>query len=280
MSMMYRTPICSLVLVLAAVIVQAPACIAAPTSRVDPAPPSSIRPSTNDADGKLLSELEQTYFQRLYAQDPPEKRLRRLELFLTGQSEFGTVPQRIALLKEYLKHKRPPEVKDGAGAINVELSQLEQRILKKNFPNSDQNSRIAALEKKVFGAAFPTISTKARIGRLKKTIGIGESDVAQVPPGFRSYHFERRFHLDPNKPFGMPFGESNGFSNDPEINRQMSEMFKQLNQQLRDLQNTPRGFSQPYNFLPDQDEHEMPLQPSPVRPPAPHLPPYMDPNSI
>jgi hypothetical protein len=290
-----RKQILFLVPLIAVTAVNAPVAFGAPITKTKS--PVTRAAVAADPDSKALSAMEQNYFQRTYDVDPPDKRLRRLELFLTGESQEGPVSDRIAMLKNAIVNKHHNGARSGAGvgssaASSADLAKLEQHILKKKYPALDSNARLAALEKKVFGAAFPALPAKERIDRLKKTIGIGESDVATVPPGYRSYSFNQEFGS--GSPFGSPFAAPNGLGPDPDMmNRQMSDMFNQLNQQLRQLHRMPPGgFNYPYGQTPRKfvdpdggqagpDSELVPTVPQPNKNTAPpRLPPYMDPNSI
>jgi hypothetical protein len=285
-----------LVPLIAVTVVNAPICFGTPAIAGTKAPTTGRVPVAVDPDAKALSAMEQSYFQHTFPADPPEKRLQRLELFLTNETQDGSVSDRVAMLKNVIarKHRTESKVASGVGSTassNSDLNKLEQLILKKKFPHLDQSTRLAALEKKVFGAPFPAIPASERINRLKKTLGVGESDVAEVPPGFKTYRFNQEFGSA--NPFGMPFAAPYGSSIDPDINRQMSDMFNQLNQQLRQLHRMPPGggFGYPNGQTPrrfidpdgqaDPDSEPEPAVPQPNNKNAPpRLPPYMDPNSI
>jgi hypothetical protein len=289
-----RKQILFLVPLIAMSVVNAPICFAAPAVIGTKTPAAARVPVALDPDSKALSAMEQTYFQRTYPADPPDNRLRRLELFLTNESQDGTVSDRIAMLKNEIatRHRTSSKAAAGAGSApssNADLNKLEQLILKRKFPNLDQNARLAALEKKVFGAAFPALPVGERVNRLKKTLGVGESDVAEMPPGVRTYRFNQEFGSQ--SPFGTPFATPFGLSTDPDINRQMSDMFSQLNQQLRQLHKMPPGgfnypnghprqFSDPYGQTGPDSELVPPVPQPHKNTDPPRLPPYMDPNSI
>src|SRR5271156_4581581 len=56
----------------------------------------------NGPELKAIAALEQQYFHRSFDVDMPNKRMKRLELFLTGDSNIGGIPERLAALKDYI----------------------------------------------------------------------------------------------------------------------------------------------------------------------------------
>lgn len=294
-----------------------PVCGAAPAksgvpSRTDAINAENLAAGLKDNDLKALVALETTYFQRTFEGDPPEKRVKRIELFLKGYGQTGTLAQRIADLKDYgaAKHMTvKPGLAPTKHNATQSVTQLELSILKKANPNADLSTRLTTLEKKVFGAAFANISIEQRIARLQKTIGIGDEDIAEVPqmqmrqfsgtigpggsfpqgifpPGtFPQGAFPPSTMF--NSPFMSPYGSGGGINGDPDINRHMTEMFDHLNQQLRQLhslppnayglpqiqQQPPDGSFEFSDGLPNIPRDGM-LKAKPV------LPPYLDPNSI
>lgn len=247
----------------------------------------------DDPNLAAVAALEQNYFKRTFEADSLNKRLKRLELFLTGESNVGSNPERLAQLKQLIKSsQKPPTSKYDA---RQSVSSLEQLILKKATPQLDLNTRLSKLEKKVFAASFPNLPVAQRIARLKKTLGVEDENVADLPsPQYRKYRNLPQF-TNPDgtfsSPFPSPFGSPNDFTNmDPETNRQMAKMFDQLNRQLRELQKLPPGIYGPpsgpdsrrspddgYEIIPDfphltPDRRE--------NRPVPKIPPYMDQNSI
>ena len=260
---------------------------------------SSSGQTASAADLKAIATLESAYFQRLYEEDTPEKRMKRLELFINGEGQWGSVSQRIAALRTAIaskSHLPKTNLSPTKRNASQSLSTLEKSILKHTCPNLDLSSRLTTLEKKVFGTAFPNLAVDQRISRLQKTIGIGEDDIASMP--FRTYP-DSQLQMTPqmippgsifNSPFMSPFGSSNDMTSDPAINRHMGEMFDHLNRQLQQLHQVPPGtyFYQPPNQMPRQFampkgtqefSDGLPSAPGDLQT-KPALPPYMDPNSI
>jgi hypothetical protein len=148
------------------------------------------------------------------------------------------------------------------------------------------------LEKKVFGKPFPSLSVQQRVNRLRKTIGTASSDdlaegMSGLPGNMHEFgSLPRQFPrgMLSNSPF--PDQLLPPATSDPDVNRQMHEMFGRLNQQLRQLH--PRGYSQSIPrqfFTPDGGGYDfsdgLPPVPQERTPTVkPSLPPYMDSNSI
>lgn len=256
--------------------------------------PVDAKQGLKDDELKILTQLEKTYFQRTFDDDLPEKRVKRLELFLNGYGLEGSLSQRILVLKNEAPSKapgaKPAPSKHGA---SQSITQLELSILKKSYPALDLNSRLATLEKKVFGTSFANIPTAQRIARLQKTIGLQDEAIADSPDGVPNFSGSPsyRFRMMPpemssDSPFSMiPYG--NGLGDDQDLNRHVTEMFDHLNRQLRQLHNLPPGaYRTPRNQIPQMPPNGS-FDFSDGLPPdggasqtKPSLPPYMDPNSI
>lgn len=247
-----------------------------------------------DDELKTVAQLEKTYFQRTFDDDTPEKRVKRLELFLNGYGLEGALSQRIIVLKNAASGKtltaKPAPTKHGAAQS---VTQLELSILKKSYPALDLNSRLSTLEKKVFGTPFANIPTAQRIARLQKTIGLQDDVIADTQSGVPDFSGSPnyRFQMRPpgmfsDSPFSMtPYG--NGLGDEPDLNRHVNEMFDHLNRQLRQFNNMPPGaYRMPRNQIPQAPPSGV-FDFSDGLPPEgqaqqakPSLPPYMDPNSI
>jgi hypothetical protein len=308
-----------------------PANSAALKSKPTGLPGGKADPGATDAELKTVATLEQSAFGHLFSDDPIDKRLGRLELFTVRERLTGTVAERLAMLKTAIAQRQASHTtsaknlagqgkNSGQGTISARLSRLEQNILKKSYPQLDENARLSQLEKKVFGSQFPKLASGERIDRLQKTMGIGDGDMAMSSqqPGFsQSYGFSGSIN---GVPFGMHSGDGNKFSSNPAINRQLTEVFKQLHRQMQDmngmdqgsmmspfdfghgfpgmLPNMPRSFATP-NMSPELDGDVIPSpnrsnsqkrlgprqsQPSPWQDgnnsEKDKLPPYLDPNSI
>jgi hypothetical protein len=259
--------------------------------------PADSKQGLKDEELKTLAQLEKNYFQRTFDDDLPEKRIKRLELFLNGYGLEGSLSQRLIVLKNAAPAKesgaKPAPTKHGAAQS---VTQLELSILKKSYPALDLNSRLTTLEKKVFATSFASIPMAQRIARLQKTIGLQDDAIADAPGGsapdfLGSQGFQLRT-LPPGMSFDSPFSMmpyGNG-GDDPDLNRHMGELFDHLNRQLRSLQSVPPGaFRMPRNQMPQMPKVQPNgsfdfsdgLPPDESTPQArPSLPPYMDPNSI
>jgi hypothetical protein len=257
----------------------------------------------SDADLKRLSLIEHSHFQKSFEFDPAAKRVKRLELLLTGAGQEGSLKQRLAGIDNLGRKsdgaKSAPPSKFGA---SQSVTQLELSINKKADSRLDLSTRIANLEKKVFGSAFPNLTIQQRITRLQKIIGTGSSDdIADIAPGMQMQvipgmpgtlqEFSFSQQLPPgiifNSPFMSPYSLPNDSGAESDINRHMSEMFDHLNQQLRQLHRRPQGYGQtvPREFSSPGNNYDFSdgLPPIPGmggKKEKPSLPPYMDPNSI
>lgn len=256
--------------------------------------PADAKQGLKDDELKTLAQLEKNYFQRTFDDDLPEKRVKRLELFLNGYGLEGPLSQRILVLKNETPGKapgaKPAPTKHGAAQS---VTQLELSILKKSYPALDLSSRLAALEKKVFGTPFANIPTAQRIARLQKTIGLQDDAIADAPDGVTDFSGSPSYHfrmmppgMFSDSPFSMtPYG--NGLGDDPDLNRHVTEMFDHLNRQLRQFHSIPPGaYKVPRNQTPQMPpsgtfDFSDGLPPDGAATQAkPSLPPYMDPNSI
>lgn len=290
--------------------------------------------SPNNAE---LEKLENKMFSRLYPNDPPEKRVERLELLVFGATQAGGLDDRWARISKAVKDRQNPEStvvqpKSGESASASRanaaplkgnypaVDSLEWRVLKKTFKAEPISDRLSRLETKLLGQASPGMALFDRVERLKKigaSVAAGSQPVnpgtAVVPPGMlgpmpkaypRGNPFSFADPSDPSMPgpFSMqplplqPFAGTEDFSS---INRLMSEMFSQMNRQMRDLKSMPPGVYQyklepgapgsmgitPFQIQPGKPGQGGPLNPfQPLAPKRPaiqdSLPPYADPNSI
>lgn len=236
-----------------------------------------------------LSQWEQRLLGRPYIHDPLDKRVQRLELLVFGATQDGSLSERLTQLKSEIASRA--SVKTSQSNVTQSLNQLEQKILKKTFAAETVDVRLARLETKLFGKSNPSMSAGDRIDRLKKTIGIGEP-----PPIADNFSGEKYFggplgrdfrHF--NQDFGggsivIPFGGTQSMM-PGDLNKQMSQMFRQLNDQLRDMHRMPNTRESRIMPFPGQKLRQlppaMPLVPN-VQPRSSdeELPPYLDPNSI
>ncbi len=275
-------------------------------------------------------------FSRLYPNDPPEKRVERLELLVFGATQAGALDERWARVNKAVKdpestvaqpkHNETPSA-PSAAAVPPKgnypaVDSLEWRVLKKTYKAEPIADRLSRLETKLLGQSSPGMALFDRVERLKKisaTVAAGSqpanSGTVVVPPGVlgpmpKAYPrgaspFSFADPSDPSssgpfsmQPFSMqPFSGSDDFSS---INRMMSEMFSQMNRQMRDLKSMPPGVYQykiepgspgsmgitPFKIQPSKPGQVSPFQPFqqivPKKAPSiqESLPPYADPNSI
>lgn len=286
-----------------------------------------------------LEKLETKMFSRQYANDPAEKRLERLELLVFGATQAGGLDERWARINKAVKERQNPESTviqpkgvdrpstPGAAAVPKgnypAVDSLEWRVLKKTYKGEAIGERLSRLETKLLGQANPGMALFDRVERLKKigaSVAAGSQPAnpgtAAVPPGLlgpmpKAYPrganpFSLTDPSDPSltvpfsmQPFSMqPF--SGGSDDLSSINRMMSEMFSQMNRQMRDLKNMPPGVYQykiepgapgsmgitPFKIQPGKPGQVSPFQPfqqnMPKKAPSiqDSLPPYADPNSI
>ncbi len=305
--------------------------------------PPAPSPAAPAADPVLaqVGQLEHRFFFRLYARDPVEKRLERLELLVFGGIQPGSSEERLARLKKTITNRDsrsgdiarqkpgpaespgaqkpapPASAKQGSGSSQYPiLNTLEWRALKKTYGKDSLDERLDRLETKLFGQPSPAMAYADRVERLKRTLGVG---IAQAPaplvpgplgpkPKARPHapgdfygggiwppEFSEPFGGDETNPgsplfgpdIGTPFGMAPGFS----------DMFRQLERQMEQLQRMPSGVWQwdpqsgawisprsgrQFKPAPGQEPPgrtpSAPFSPAPRRQPV--IPPYGDPNSI
>lgn len=257
-----------------------------------------------------LEKAEMRMFSRPYKNDPPEKRIERLELLVFGATQGGSMDERWQRMAKSLKDRQKedaaanasgtpslstPEKKgDGATASKPPLKgnypavdSIEWRVLKKTYRDEPINDRVGRLENKLLGQANPGMTLFDRVERLKKIAGAtanhGQSS-ANLPPtvlgpmpraiprGQMPFSFGDS--LMP-MPFTaeQPFTGSDDFSS---MNKMMNEMFGRMSRQMRDLQNLPPGV---YDFKIDPSSPNSmtpnftPFKASPFKPGAPGVTP-------
>jgi hypothetical protein len=221
-----------------------------------------------------LSQWEQQLLGQSHERDPLDKRIQRLELLLFNGTQEGSLSERLDQIRARIESRSA--VRPSKGAVNGSLEQLEQKILKKTFATEPVETRLTRLETKLFGKASPSMSAADRVDRLKRTIGLGEPPpIAQFPNNnLMEVPFQ---HGYPNGMI-MPFDQS---MRPDELNRQMSDMFRQFNQQLRQLHRLPNGSdSAPFTQPEMPQMPQVPQMPRIRKHSGNELPPYLDPNSI
>lgn len=249
-----------------------------------------------------VGQLESRFFFHPYASDPLEKRLERLELLVFGQTQAGNNGERLTQLKKMIADKdrasaqrstvappvtaqptAPPKA-DSSSQYPV-LNTLEWRALKKTYPQDSLDQRLQRLETKLFGQPSPAMAYADRVERLQRTLGTAASD-APVPrsgggvgpmpkarPRGQEFGWDNQVTPLPSVPFGG--------GNQSDISGLMSEMFRQMDQQMEQMFNMQPG------QLPFRGRvAPAPMNPSPFktlpspRPSQPDVPPYNDPNTI
>ncbi len=231
------------------------------------------RPSNAD-----FEKLETQMFSRQYPNDPPEKRIERLELLVFGATQGGSMTERWASISKAMKDRQNPEAtvvqpknsqspsaSSGPSAVPLKgnypaVDSLEWKVLKKTFRGEPIAQRLSRLETKLLGQANPGMALFDRVERLKKiaaTVAAGsqppDSGTATLPPSMLGpmprayprampYSFGDSMNPVPSNPFSLqPFSGGDDFNS---INRMMSEMMSQMNRQMRDLKNMPPGVYQ------------------------------------
>lgn len=235
----------------------------------------ALPPNTARMDPLNLNLLEQKLFQRVYGQDPIQKRLQRLELLLYGATQEGSPLERVERLRETMLRRdqaaKPEKDRPAAGHANqiAQLQALESKILKKTYNGESLDKRLARLEAKVFGQPSPSMVPADRLQRLAKIVGV--PDAAQISE-LNSPRAPRIMMV----PFGMGQNGPLDLSPDDDINQQMNDMLRQLN---RNMWGPNRQPALPVN---PRTPNGAPFYPVAPKAPttSPGLPPYLDPNSI
>jgi hypothetical protein len=250
-----------------------------------------------------VASLESRFFYHMYAQDPVEKRLERLELLVFGATQAGTNEERLARLKKVIAsrdseagktlkkesaaspevHAAPPgkENKVGTSSQYPVLNTLEWRVLKKTYPADTLDQRLERMETKVFGQSSPAMAYYDRIDRLKKTVGVGSGmpEVTQRPnlgpmPKARPRIGEDEEGLDgtfPMMPEMMPPGAV--------MPGNMNQLFQQMDRQMQQMMQMQRQFINPPGGMP-MPNIEPGVPGRQISPDSPKPPRYDDPNAI
>lgn len=251
-----------------------------------------------------MDKMENKMFSRQYPNDPPEKRVERIELLVFGATQAGDLAERWARVSKAITDRQNPEAtmpqpKGGEtptspgktaaaapkGGNYPAVDSLEWRVLKKTYKTEPISDRLSRLETKLLGQANPGMALIDRVERLKKigasvAAGSQPGNSAVLPPSIlgpmpRAYPRNMPFSMgDPDDPstltpFSMrPFG-GDDLSGLGQINRMMSEMMTQMNRQMRDLKTMPPGVYQ-YKF--DSGDPNSTLTPFKVVPMQPGKP--------
>jgi hypothetical protein len=201
-----------------------------------------------------VGALEQKLLQRTFPVDPTEKRLQRLELLLFGTGQIGTNQERLEQLKKASIGNgvdQTSKARTGKGSETSSLSEIaaiEKQVLKRTSPKLSATTRLSQLETKVFGQASPSMPLSNRIERLEKTIGMaGHPDGGQPSSRISNQPFE----MLPNGGFSYHFYGNSRDLNSGRLDPQVSEIFRQMEQQMRHMENGG-------DIWPDQDLDGMP----------------------
>jgi len=134
-----------------------------------------------------LEKLETKMFSRHYPNDPPEKRVERLELLFFGATQGGNLDERWTRISRAIKERQNPEASSAqsagtpvpsSGAPKTSaapqkgnypaVDSLEWRVLKKTYRAEPIGERLSRLETKLLGQASPNMALFDRVERLKK----------------------------------------------------------------------------------------------------------------
>lgn len=266
--------------------------------------------------GADLEKLETKMFSRHYPNDPPEKRVERLELLVFGATQGGSLDERWEHISKVIKDRQNPEstmaqpkTGDSSSSSGVTsnsaasaapgkgnypaVDSLEWRVLKKTYRSEPIGDRLSRLETKLLGQANPGMALFDRVERLKKigaSVAAGSqppnSGAATLPPSIlgpmpKAYprgSMPFSFDSDGGQMTPSPFSiQPFGGDDFSSINRMMSEMMTQMNRQMRDLKNMPPGTYQ-YRFDPSDPNSQglMPFRPMPAKPGKPGQPPALN----
>ncbi|MBC7996351.1 MAG: hypothetical protein IAF58_00300 [Leptolyngbya sp.] len=228
-----------------------------------------------------LEKAEMRLFSRPYKNDPPEKRIERLELLVFGATQGGSMDERWQSMAKSLKERQKDDSANATGAGSLQTGEkkangsvstkpplkgnypavdsIEWRVLKKTYKGDPINDRVDRLETKLLGQANPGMALFDRVERLKKIAGAtansGQSS-ASLPPTVLGPMPRAMPRSQMPFSFGdslmpMPFTAEQPFSNSEDfssMNKLMTEMFGRMSRQMRDLQNVPPGV---YDFKMD-----------------------------
>ncbi len=144
-----------------------PGNVAVSAATTDAASSTSLSPASTS-----LSTLENRLFQLTYQTEDDQARLNRLEKFVFGSSQSGSVQERLSHLQSTLgsgsgdwqnRGKTYPTFDYGN---YPRVSQLEQNMLGTTYVQDALPDRLARLEQKAFGKPFTSADLSARVDRL------------------------------------------------------------------------------------------------------------------
>jgi hypothetical protein len=118
-----------------------------------------------------LNQIEDRLLDKDYHTDSDEKRLERLENFVFGGPETGTVKERVARLSKALAPAAVDE-QPGSDTAKAKVAAAAPTSAQKAAPHYDSSDygtypRVAELEQQVFGKTFITDPLPVRVSRLE-----------------------------------------------------------------------------------------------------------------
>ncbi len=158
-----------------------------------------------------LAQLENRFFEHPYNKDTEEDRLSRLEGFIFGSAQQGTVDERLKHILATIpkesdnppvqsSNSRPSESKKATsessagsdvgslpnGSTYPRVTSLEQELLGHTFVDDSLTKQLARLETKAFGAPSTSIDLSQRVDQLDQYADrhdlYGERRTASLPP--------------------------------------------------------------------------------------------------
>ncbi len=161
---------------------------------------NTVSESNNGVQYPAISAMEQRVFHQTYEQDSLDNRLARLEKQVLGHVQNGTLQDRtdqlrltvlgdpgtsssVASQQDPTNSSNPSNIVSGNGlqpqslvqnpgnaANNADVLQalpkVEQKILRRTYPQDNMNERLSRLEMKIFNATSPEMSPEDRLYRV------------------------------------------------------------------------------------------------------------------
>lgn len=216
-------------------------------------------PPTSAVSDAELSAVERQMLQKTFSQDPIDKRLQRLELLVFGATQFGSDLERWRLLQHSLAERKKEQGqkprRSETANVGEDVTMLEKEILKKTFAGEPTTKRLDRLESKIFGQPTATMAPQTRIERLKRATGSVEPEDGQqtaiIPYGSGRGLRQRVPFSDPFNGQMMP-----GFPGFSQADPQMREMLRQMEQQMRELDQYGNG-RQPIPNMPGNGQFDL-----------------------
>lgn len=275
-------------------------CALSATLPVLSASPQKMQPEDRQPENKQpeheqsvrdLRVMENRFFFHDYEHDPLAKRVERLECLVFGSAQYGLPGERIEKLRATIERrdrasaekvaaeseskadpgKAETSGEDGSRSDYPILTTLEWRILKKTYRGETMDERLGRLETNLFGQPATAMSYLDRIERLKKVAGIGlpgRSSLGELPQGpMPRAGGSNGVQMRPFTGIVPPDGSSIQRDYNAQFNRDFAQMFKYLNQQMKDMfRNGQPVPGSPIIIMPEGEKQK--------------LPSYADPNSI